>query len=45
VTVGDEAFTAAGSVIVSDVPARALGVARSRQTNIEGYADRRRSDG
>jgi bifunctional UDP-N-acetylglucosamine pyrophosphorylase/glucosamine-1-phosphate N-acetyltransferase len=45
VTVGDEAYTAAGSVIVSDVPARALGIARSRQENIEGYADRRRRDG
>ena len=42
VTVGDGAYTAAGSVITEDVPARALGVARSRQTNIEGYADRRR---
>ncbi|MEZ5120766.1 MAG: bifunctional UDP-N-acetylglucosamine diphosphorylase/glucosamine-1-phosphate N-acetyltransferase GlmU [Solirubrobacterales bacterium] len=45
VTVGDEAYTAAGSVIVADVPPRALGVARSRQQNIEGYADRRRDDG
>jgi len=45
VTVGDGAYTAAGSVIVSDVPPRALGVARSRQQNIEGYADRRRPDG
>jgi bifunctional UDP-N-acetylglucosamine pyrophosphorylase / glucosamine-1-phosphate N-acetyltransferase len=43
VTVGDEAYTAAGSVITKDVPARALGVARARQTNIEGYADRRKS--
>lgn len=40
VTVGDGAYTAAGSVIVADVPAGALGVARSRQTNIEGYAER-----
>jgi bifunctional UDP-N-acetylglucosamine pyrophosphorylase/glucosamine-1-phosphate N-acetyltransferase len=45
VTIGDDAFTAAGSVIVDDVPAGALGVARSRQTNIEGYAERRRKDG
>jgi bifunctional UDP-N-acetylglucosamine pyrophosphorylase/glucosamine-1-phosphate N-acetyltransferase len=42
VTVGDDAYTAAGSVITSDVPPGALGVARSRQTNIEGYAERRR---
>jgi bifunctional UDP-N-acetylglucosamine pyrophosphorylase/glucosamine-1-phosphate N-acetyltransferase len=44
VTVGDGAYTAAGSVIVEDVPADALGVARARQTNVEGYADRRRKD-
>jgi bifunctional UDP-N-acetylglucosamine pyrophosphorylase/glucosamine-1-phosphate N-acetyltransferase len=42
VTVGDDAFTAAGSVISTDVPPGALGVARSRQTNIEGYTQRRR---
>ncbi len=42
VTVGDGAYTAAGSVIVADVPPGALGVARARQTNIEGYAERRR---
>jgi bifunctional UDP-N-acetylglucosamine pyrophosphorylase / glucosamine-1-phosphate N-acetyltransferase len=41
VTVGDDAFTAAGSVIVEDVPPGALGIARARQTNIEGYAERR----
>ncbi len=40
VTVGDDAVTAAGSVITEDIPARALGVARERQVNIEGYADR-----
>jgi bifunctional UDP-N-acetylglucosamine pyrophosphorylase / glucosamine-1-phosphate N-acetyltransferase len=42
VTVGDDAFTGAGSVITTDVPAGALGVARARQSNIEGYAKRRR---
>jgi len=42
VTVGDKAYTAAGSVITKDVPPGALGVARARQENIEGYADRRR---
>jgi bifunctional UDP-N-acetylglucosamine pyrophosphorylase/glucosamine-1-phosphate N-acetyltransferase len=41
VKVGDRAFTAAGSVITKDVPPGALGVARQRQTNIEGYADRK----
>jgi len=42
VTLGDEARTAAGSVITDDVPPGALGIARERQTNIEGYAKRRR---
>jgi bifunctional UDP-N-acetylglucosamine pyrophosphorylase/glucosamine-1-phosphate N-acetyltransferase len=41
VTVGDGAFTGAGSVIVEDVPPGALGIARARQTNIEGYAERK----
>jgi bifunctional UDP-N-acetylglucosamine pyrophosphorylase/glucosamine-1-phosphate N-acetyltransferase len=41
VTVGDDAFTGAGSVITDDVPPGALGIARSRQTNIEDYAERR----
>jgi bifunctional UDP-N-acetylglucosamine pyrophosphorylase / glucosamine-1-phosphate N-acetyltransferase len=44
VTVGDDAYTAAGSVITDDVPPGALGVARQRQTNIEGYADRRKEE-
>ncbi len=38
VSVGDDAYTAAGSVITKDVPAGALGVARERQKNIDGYA-------
>jgi bifunctional UDP-N-acetylglucosamine pyrophosphorylase / glucosamine-1-phosphate N-acetyltransferase len=42
VTLGDEAYTAAGSVITDDVPPGALGVARERQRNIEGYAERRK---
>jgi bifunctional UDP-N-acetylglucosamine pyrophosphorylase/glucosamine-1-phosphate N-acetyltransferase len=41
VTVGDDAYTAAGSVITEDVPPGALGVARARQVNREGYAQRR----
>ena len=40
VTLGDRAYTAAGSVVTEDVPAGALAVARSRQHTIEGYADR-----
>jgi bifunctional UDP-N-acetylglucosamine pyrophosphorylase/glucosamine-1-phosphate N-acetyltransferase len=42
VTIGDDAYTAAGSVIGSDVPPGALGVARAHQKNIDGYAERRR---
>jgi bifunctional UDP-N-acetylglucosamine pyrophosphorylase/glucosamine-1-phosphate N-acetyltransferase len=40
VTVGDDAYTGAGSVITDDVPPGALGIARARQTNKEGYAER-----
>jgi bifunctional UDP-N-acetylglucosamine pyrophosphorylase / glucosamine-1-phosphate N-acetyltransferase len=40
VTVGDDAYTGAGSVITEDVPAGALGIARARQENIEGFAER-----
>ncbi len=42
VTVGDGAWTAAGSVITQDVPDGALAVARSRQRNVEDYGERRR---
>jgi bifunctional UDP-N-acetylglucosamine pyrophosphorylase/glucosamine-1-phosphate N-acetyltransferase len=42
VEVGDDAWTAAGSVITKDVPPGALGVARSRQQNIDGYAEARK---
>ncbi|MEV0606875.1 bifunctional UDP-N-acetylglucosamine diphosphorylase/glucosamine-1-phosphate N-acetyltransferase GlmU [Polymorphospora rubra] len=42
VTVGDGAYTAAGSVIIKDVPPGALGVARGEQRNIDGWVERRR---
>ncbi len=42
VAVGDDAYTGAGSVITNDVPPGALGMARARQENIEGYAERRK---
>jgi bifunctional UDP-N-acetylglucosamine pyrophosphorylase / glucosamine-1-phosphate N-acetyltransferase len=40
VALGDDAYTGAGSVITDDVPAGALGIARERQRNVEGYAER-----
>jgi bifunctional UDP-N-acetylglucosamine pyrophosphorylase / glucosamine-1-phosphate N-acetyltransferase len=43
VTVGDGAYTAANSAITDDVPPGALGIARPRQTTIEGYAERLRA--
>jgi bifunctional UDP-N-acetylglucosamine pyrophosphorylase/glucosamine-1-phosphate N-acetyltransferase len=42
--VGDRAYTGAGSVITGDVPEGALGIARSKQRNVEGYADRVEED-
>jgi bifunctional UDP-N-acetylglucosamine pyrophosphorylase/glucosamine-1-phosphate N-acetyltransferase len=44
VSIGDNAYTGAGSVITDDVPDGALGIARSRQVNVDGYA-RRHDDG
>lgn len=40
VSVGDGAYTAAGSTINKDVPADAMAFARARQENKEGYASR-----
>lgn len=42
VTVHEKAYTAAGSTITDDVPEHALAIARSRQTNIEEWAKRKR---
>jgi bifunctional UDP-N-acetylglucosamine pyrophosphorylase/glucosamine-1-phosphate N-acetyltransferase len=42
VSIGDGAYTAAGSVIVEDVPPGAMAVARGRQRNVEGWVERRR---
>jgi bifunctional UDP-N-acetylglucosamine pyrophosphorylase/glucosamine-1-phosphate N-acetyltransferase len=42
VTIGDGAYTAAGSVITEDVPPGAMGVGRAKQRNIEGWVERRR---
>ncbi|MEN9305293.1 MAG: hypothetical protein RLY76_561 [Actinomycetota bacterium] len=42
VTIGDGAYTAAGSVITEDVPAGALGIARSKQSNILGWVLKKR---
>jgi bifunctional UDP-N-acetylglucosamine pyrophosphorylase/glucosamine-1-phosphate N-acetyltransferase len=44
VTVGDDAYTAAGSVVTEDVPPGALAVARARQHNVEGYAERQAAE-
>lgn len=45
VTIGEGAYTAAGSTITDDVPADALAIGRARQTNKEGWASRRRERG
>jgi bifunctional UDP-N-acetylglucosamine pyrophosphorylase/glucosamine-1-phosphate N-acetyltransferase len=46
VEIGDDTMTGAGSIITDDIPDGALGIARARQSNIEGFtakaADRAR---
>lgn len=42
VSIGDGAYTAAGSVITQDVPAGAIGIGRERQTNVDGWVERSR---
>jgi bifunctional UDP-N-acetylglucosamine pyrophosphorylase / glucosamine-1-phosphate N-acetyltransferase len=44
VTVGDNAWIAAGSVVTKNVPPGALAIARSKQVNKEGFDDRNRHD-
>ena len=41
VRVGEGAYTAAGSTVTKDVPAGALGIARARQVNMEGWAEKK----
>lgn len=43
ITIGDGAYTAAGSVITEDVPPGAIGVARAKQRNVLGWVMRKRS--
>ena len=43
VSIGDGAYTAAGSVITQDVPPGAMAVARAKQRNVEGWVVRRRA--
>ena len=42
VRVGAGAYVAAGSSITEDVPPGALGIARGRQRNVEGWAEKKR---
>jgi len=42
VSIGDGAYTAAGSVITDDVPPGAMAIARGRQRNVAGWVGRRR---
>ncbi|MSX60476.1 MAG: UDP-N-acetylglucosamine diphosphorylase/glucosamine-1-phosphate N-acetyltransferase, partial [Actinobacteria bacterium] len=42
VTIGDGAYTAAGSVITEDVPPGAIGVGRAKQRNVIGWVLRKR---
>ncbi len=43
VTVGDGAYTAAGSVVSEDVPPGSLAIERGQQRNVNGWVQRRRA--
>jgi bifunctional UDP-N-acetylglucosamine pyrophosphorylase/glucosamine-1-phosphate N-acetyltransferase len=43
VSIGDGAYTAAGSVITEDVPPGAMAVARAAQRNVAGWVARKRA--
>jgi len=43
ISIGDGAYTAAGSVITEDVPAGAIGVGRAKQRNVIGWVLRKRA--
>jgi bifunctional UDP-N-acetylglucosamine pyrophosphorylase/glucosamine-1-phosphate N-acetyltransferase len=43
VRVGKGAYVAAGSSITEDVPDGALGIARGRQSNVDGWVERRKA--
>lgn len=42
VTVGDFAYTAAGSTVTDDVPENALAIARARQINKDGWVEKKK---
>ena len=44
ITIGEEAFVGAGSVVTKDVPSKALAIERNNQKNIEGYVDRKKKN-
>ena len=43
VRIGKGAYVGAGSSITEDVPAGALGIARGRQSNVEGWVERKKA--